>query len=344
MIFIKIRSIFQVILVFLLATNILHARKNMRVSHETKKNNKNNVVCITIPKCGTHLLMKCLKLLDLKNAALKNNHVVRIFQEAPLRERMREAIEINKKMAPNYYKGILHVPSVGGLPQHIINRINSASGRAYVDHWPYTRKSELFFDQHTKANFFVIRDPRDMIISMAFYIHNGLDGLKIGVNDIILDLIDGRKKHFVPWGVGVNLAYPLIYDLGVTEFYKLYLPWMKVEKFYTVKFENLVGAKGGGSDEVQLLEIKNIAKHLDLKLNNNQAKNVIEKLFGKSMTFREGQIGSWKKYFTPEMKAAYKKAPGACELLIALGYEKDSKWTGEGVNTRGIDANTGKIE
>jgi len=326
MIFIKLTRILCVFLSFLLYINSLDAKQEIiehhsRASDKAKSHKHDNIMCVTIPKSGTHLLVKCLALLNLKNLPFAYN------EKFNLDEKMRKAIERNKKLAPDYDKGAVHIPSVGVQPpQYIARGMKRGGGHVYKAHWPYTRQSEQFFDQHTKANFFVIRDPRDMIVSMAFFVHKGPDGLKMDVNDLIFDFIDGRQQHFVPWAVGINETYPLLYELGVTGFYKLYLPWMKARKFCTVKFENLIGSKGGGSDEAQLLEIKNIAKYLGLNLNDSQVKKVIDNLFGQSSTFREGQIGSWKKYFTVDMKAAFKKAPGACELLIALGYEKDTKW------------------
>jgi len=311
------------ILIFLLPINLLQAKQEKTEHHgrtDYKPKQHNHIMCITIPKCGTHLFLKCLTQFNLENVSFRYN------QEFKLDKEMKKAIEINKKLAPDYYRGKFHIPSVGGLPQNLTRRMKRSGRRAYFEHWPHTSESEKFFDGHTGANFFVIRDPRDMIVSMAFFLHKGPDDLKMNINDLIFDFIDGRQKHFVPWGVGINGAYPLLYEHGVTGFYKLYLPWIKARKFYTVKFENLVGSKGGGSDDVQLLEIKNIANHLGLKLNDNQVKKIINDLFGQSSTFREGKIGSWKKYFTQDMKAAFKKAPGACDLLIALGYEKDMNW------------------
>ena len=93
----------------------------------------------------------------------------------------------------------------------------------------------------------------------------------------------------------------------------------------TVLFEDLVGEKGGGSKESQLEVIKAIVKHLDISLTEKEIQeNVIDKLFGGTGTFREGKIGAWKNYFTPEHKKLFKLYGG--EMLIKLGYEKDLNW------------------
>ena len=45
---------------------------------------------------------------------------------------------------------------------------------------------------------------------------------------------------------------------------------------------------------------------------------------GRSPTFRSGKTGEWVKYFTPEHRRLFKDVSG--DLLIALGYEKDTNW------------------
>ena len=44
----------------------------------------------------------------------------------------------------------------------------------------------------------------------------------------------------------------------------------------------------------------------------------------RSPTFRSGKTGEWRKHFTPEHKKIFKDVAG--ELLIRLGYEKDTDW------------------
>ncbi len=285
-------------------------------------NKPEKVVCISIPKCGTHLLLKCISLFD--SSQHKVQHKTTKFKQSK-REKLFFQ-QVNQYNPPNHFKGRLHVPTMGPLPAMITDNVNNNRSLVKYQHWPYTKEAEQFFNEKGSAHFFVMRDPRAMLVSMAHMVKDGWKGEHANVQDVILDFIDGRQKHFIRWGVTVHEAYPLIWELGVTDFYKLYLPWMHAKKFYTVRFENLIGAKGGGADMVQLQEINNIAMHLGRSLSSEEIKAVRDQLFGGSTTFREGKIDGWKKHFTPEMKTAYKKAPGANQLLIDLGYEKDDQW------------------
>ena len=111
---------------------------------------------------------------------------------------------------------------------------------------------------------------------------------------------------------------------GIDDFYSKYMGWTKHPLFYTTTFEKLVGPHGGGSKEEQIQEIINIARHLDHPISLERAQQIADELFGNAPTFRKGQIGAWKEYFTQEHKELFKKTAG--QLLIDLGYEKDFDW------------------
>ena len=93
---------------------------------------------------------------------------------------------------------------------------------------------------------------------------------------------------------------------------------------YLCRFENLVGPKGGGALEKQKEEIHSIAAFLTIPLSPEQLNYLCANLFGKSATFREGKIGSWKAAFKEEHKKLFKEVMG--EHLIQLGYESNDQW------------------
>ena len=278
-----------------------------------------HIVCVTIPKTGTHLLYKCFLLLNLDVKHPQKKGVSEKFVE---RVRSR-----NKNPPPHHWKGLFHIPTVGAIPKATVKQMKeSQASRSFWIHWPHTPKSEAAFNKYGKANFFTIRDPRDQLISMVFMVHKSKDGREVPIEDALIDLIDGKQRLYIPWAVEFQTAHPLMWEKGVVGFYKLYMPWMKAPKFHTVKFENLVGPQGGGTKNSQLREIQMVARHLGIEISRVQAENISQQLFGGTTTFREGQIGTWKRYFTPKVKKIFKNTPGACQLLIDLGYEKNSNW------------------
>lgn len=282
------------------------------------------VVCMTMPKCGTHLLAKCISLFGVPGLHIDDTFAGNI---QPTKHGWAIYDRLNIYDPPHHFKGRLHVPTMGPRPWLLENNLRTLKRKnLFVSHWPYTTEAlALLRSKHTK-NFFIIRDPRAMLVSMAFMLSKGWRGETTDPQKLMRDFIDGRQQNFIRWGVTVHESYPVLWELGIVGFYKLYLPWMKAPGFHTVRFERLVGAKGGGSEKVQLEEINAIARHIGVKLSDQKIIEIRDKLFGGSITFREGSIDGWKKHFTPEMKQAFKNTPGANELLVQLGYEKDSNW------------------
>lgn len=172
-------------------------------------------------------------------------------------------------------------------------------------HAEYSDVNIKIMNENNIKIFFIYRDPRDQIISAAFWIKKRAP-VVLAQFDLNV-LIDGLIEN-------------------ITSFYDLYLPWQFESNVYTTTFEKLVGEQGGGNLEDQLQEIIAIAHHMGMHIDRQKAVDIAHEIFGGTVTFREGKTGPWKKYFLERHKIAFKKVPGANELLIRLGYEVDENW------------------
>lgn len=252
-----------------------------------KASHKLDLCMVSIPKSGSHLLAKCIYLID--------------------------------KRTPIWAK-----KDIAGISQKEINQLNSEY--LYCIHAAYQEKNKFLIEHNNLKTFFIYRDPRDQVVSLANWVikiesaipgHHNVPKLE----DLITTLIYGCDGAF--WTKSVP-PYRTVEQL-----YRLFMPWMNHKQVYIATFEKLVGPQGGGSLELQLQEIKNIAKHMGKNITDEVAKEISKKIFGytegfDSRTFFEGQIGSWKKYFTDKHKREFKEVAG--QLLIDLGYEKDLNW------------------
>lgn len=242
---------------------------------------------ISIPKSGTFLLVKTVKLLsgikthiDPKGWDLITPEAMNVFLKKPILLRT-HAIHLDQN----------------------ITQLNNKSIKTV----------------------FIYRDPRDQIVSAAYFIKKPVSGWPIHSKWSISELIDELI-------IGGGLIWKTIFSAketwhnlqGITEYYNLYLPWQFEPNVYTTTFEKLVGPQGGGTKEEQLHEIRAISKHMGEEITLEKAEIIAKNLFGNTQTFREGKIGSWKKHFSEQQKEAFKKIAG--QLLIDLGYEKDLNW------------------
>lgn len=170
---------------------------------------------------------------------------------------------------------------------------------------------------------FLMRDPRDVTVSLFYYIEKGWSIGPCGLDRPYGQLSPNEKLHELITGQRYGLS--VVHSIIVRR-----LAWMhqKNHFVYTSYFEKLVGEEGGGNYKDQLREIFKIAKHIGLNLTQAELKAVALNLWGaepgEKTTFRKGQIGSWKTEFSEEHTRSFKKRFNS--LLTELGYEENSHW------------------
>lgn len=176
-----------------------------------------------------------------------------------------------------------------------------------VSHGFCSDEAFTYVTQNNVRSFFIYRDPRDQIVSLIHYIKK-------------------TPSHYLYTSFKDKPLDELIYTCidNLPRAYEERLKWITCPGIYTTTFEKLVGSKGGGSDEQQITELKNIAHHMGIELSDEEIKNLSDQLFGGTHTFREGKIGSWRTSFTDEHRAYFKEH--ANQLLIDLGYETGVDW------------------
>lgn len=290
-------------------SSALAAPRNKVENWEKTFGEPNKVICVTIPKAGTHLLIKCLTLLGVKGVTYNYNT---------------EKYAGRRRQDP--YHRLTPLEYADRTFARLSYRIkkNKNVRRSFLVHLPFTQKYKPFFDKFTEKNFLMMRDPRDQLISLASTAIEDPLKREDFLHDVLLDLIEGKQRQ-VPWKPRHG-ATDMMWTLGTVNFYKAFLKWADEPNFCVIRFENLVGPQGGGNEEAQIQEINKIANHLGVTLTSEQVNYILDNIFGETRTFKQGQARSWVKYFTPEIKDAYKRVPGACQMLIDLGYEQDSNW------------------
>lgn len=241
-----------------------------------------NFVVITPEKSGTHLLTRAITFLT-------NKEVYNRWERTlPLNQLQESLAEANK------------------------------TGRFLHSHLIYDTETKEALELEGYRIIFLLRDPRDQLISMLFYINDKGWGYKklnrtlpfglLAFDDQIEEMITGKL-----FGTSVPEDF-IINRLG----------WKNTG--LTVYFENLVGEKGGGNNILQLAELKRLASYLNISITDEALNAIADQVFGWEglTTFRSGQIGSWKKHFTDKHKQLFKEIYG--EELIRSGYESDFNW------------------
>ncbi len=240
---------------------------------------------LSIPKSGTHLLTKTLKLIT-------NDHDLICLGEETFLMKQHYAFP----------------PAIYVTPEEFLEHYPKSPGQCMYNHLNFSYIFHEFLDFYDDyVPIIMIRDLRDVLVSMAFFykfpdtITTIEEKIMMLINDINPTSLVHLKSHA-----------------------KEALIWKEDPNATIILFEKLIGDKGGGNNEIQKTEILKIAAALEIHLTEESQKKIANKMWGDTWTFREGQIGQWKLYFTEKHKEFFKTNMG--DLLIELGYENDNNW------------------
>jgi len=175
----------------------------------------------------------------------------------------------------------------------------------------------LFLQEFTQAEIprmvLMYRDPRDVVLSMVnFLCGKTVQGFgnysEFQIFNKILtakDSLDERLTYALN-----DPAFPVIGD------HERALWLLNHPNVCKVSFEELVGARGGGSDELQRRTVRRVADFLGY---DGDAAGLTDGLYRQdSFSFFKGQIGSWREEFSPAHVALVEKRLG--DVIDQYGY------------------------
>jgi hypothetical protein len=163
---------------------------------------------------------------------------------------------------------------------------------------------------------FALRDPRDAAVSDMHYIasfrrhplHQAMTALPA----------EERLRAVICGMPGSRRGVPLLESMA--QRLDDYRGWLTAPNTRTVRFEALIGERGGGESSVQTAEVMAIAAHVGRFLSPEEAGRVAARVWSPaSSTFRRGVIGEWKRQFSDEDSKLVKQLAG--DRLIAFGYD-----------------------
>jgi hypothetical protein len=249
------------------------------------------VLCNSFPKSGTHLLSQILGAI-----AMPREYGTFIASMPSITYRERSAGSIRRSIAA------------------------IAPGEMVRAHLHYSDDTAKWIEGRNLLHFFIYRDPRDVVISEAFYLsdmnrwhrlHRHFAGLET-VRERVLFSILGNEYRATPYD------YP---DIGAR--YRRYQPWINHPTTCAIRFEDLRGDRPD-------LPVSQVARFYCESMNATGSVSDITASAlasvdsGRSHTFRRGTAGQWKELFDGEHRDALKRVAGG--LLVELGYESDTAW------------------
>ena|GEM_PF-4107027 len=247
---------------------------------------KRPVFINSIPKGGTHLLFECVRAMGFKEPDTL------------------DLPDNNSEILPGHFYNLQHAKKDYFSRQYsnIYNLISAFSSSVVL---------------------FIYRDPRDIAVSLAYYLasqsqyHILFEHMKdLSPEDRLLSVIQGTY----PLSVFFNREFS--FNGNIRDLINTYCDWIEnpFPNTLVLKFEDLIGAEGGGDSAAQLRTIWEIqlALHVDGK-----PADFCGKIFStKALTFRKGQIGDYKKEFSEKTEKIFRELPQ--DFMEKSGYSENS--------------------
>jgi sulfotransferase family protein len=235
------------------------------------------VISISVPKAGTHLLERALCLHP----------------------------RLYRKLVPTLNE--VNLLRLGGLGRQL-SRLGA--GEILMAHLLHEPAHEQAIASSGVSSLIVIRDPRDVVVSVAHYVaatpnHNVSDvfSRQPTFKDQLLVAIRGDRAR------GMR---------SMGELLERFLPWLDGAGL-VVRFEDLVGAAGGGSDAVRHATLRGVFEHIGMPADDALLASIAGRLFSdRSPTFRRGSIGEWHEAFDDDVQGEFDRIAGS--YLGRYGY------------------------
>ena len=188
-------------------------------------------------------------------------------------------------------------------------------GWGYVEATP---ENIAYLCQPNRVNYFIYRDPRDMLVSQVFFATDMHE--EHGMHEFYKSLPDlGERLKVAITGIDRDG----LYMVSVKQRYASVFEWREQPHVMCIRFEDLIHNRKA-TLEAMLDEVESTGYKIPTPRTNALSILVEAIQPRKSHTFRSGKTGGWREHFTVEHKNLFKDVAG--DLLVKLGYEENNDW------------------
>jgi hypothetical protein len=188
-------------------------------------------------------------------------------------------------------------------------------GWGYVDATP---ENVSFLTSNGRVNYFIYRDPRDMLVSHVFFATDMHE--EHGMHTYYQSLPDFSERLKVAI---TGIEREGMKMVSVKQRYEGVFQWLATPGVLCLRFEDLINNREAALHSM-LDEVEKTG--YSIPTSREKALAILTEAIQpkKSHTFRSGKTGGWRQYFTEVHKSLFKEVAG--DLLIRLGYEKNNDW------------------
>ncbi|MCC6498827.1 MAG: sulfotransferase domain-containing protein [Anaerolineales bacterium] len=244
------------------------------------------------PKSGSHLLLQILN-------GFTQIMPYKYVEAEPVRTITKDG---RRKKPEEILDELTHVP-------------RGVIGWGYVD---ATNENASFLTRSGRVNYFIYRDPRDMLVSQVFFATDMHE--EHGMHDFYNSLPDFSERLKVAI---TGIDRDGLKMVSVKQRYEGVFAWLATPGVLCIRFEDLINDRDATLDAM-LNEVEKTGYNIPTP--RAKALSVLAEAIQprKSHTFRSGKTGGWREFFTAEHKSLFKEVAG--DLVVRLRYERDNDW------------------
>ena len=228
----------------------------------------------------------------------------------------------NMKSGTFFLKGILEEAT--GLPSNFHD--NSASESFFgICH------CNCAFNPNFKT-ILLYRDPRDILISYAKFVMSEVAGVRRNHGpNAEYEWLGNQTDYFCNLSLQDQIRYlldpanPNELKYGMMQLGERYAFAKNCDYIECLKFEDIIGKKGGSESKKQEKALRRVKRFLNLDISTKQLIQIAKNRWGKGETFRRGKIKKWQDVIDKNLAKEIKRSMYG-PLIIQLGYEKNNKW------------------
>ena len=237
----------------------------------------------SLPKSGTNLLAKLVQMAGLQESgkSLASSSVLGKYQL------VKSCLRLDHLSGNNVPLGLEIPVSVGYRWLAVYLKIND---NQYISgHAAYSEQLAYLLQISGIKKIQVFRHPAAVLVSWAKFIAEKNNKWHPSHSQLAKMNLDDRCCFMLSGGLLVDTNY---FQSSFLEILRRADGWLESDALI-VRYEDVVGSRGGGNDAVQRLAIANVMRHIGKEANDHELDRLQEHLYGGTHTFRSGQINGW---------------------------------------------------
>lgn len=166
---------------------------------------------------------------------------------------------------------------------------------------------------------FNFRDPRDVLVSWFYWLHPG-NPKSIHLHHAYMKKVYSHFTDEQLMDIFIRVDKFRDAEYNPLERFKLSRVLYFHPRILNVRFEDLIGSRGGGTDEKQMKTVADIFAYLEMDGIDTQL--IAGRVFNKSsVTFRKGTIGDYRNVLSSAQIKLFNELHG--DIIRQYGYEPD---------------------